>query len=38
MHPNAIEPTNPIVFLYRFCHYSDVVRVMERPAAEEVAV
>lgn len=36
-NPKAVSlaPTNPIQWLYRHCHYSDVVRVIERPDAEE---
>jgi len=31
----SIEPRNPILHLYRYCHYTDIVRVVERPEAEE---
>ena len=31
----CIEPTNPIVYLYRYCHYTDIVRVIERPSVND---
>jgi hypothetical protein len=36
-NPKAVSllPENPILHLYRYCHYTDIVRVISRPEAEE---
>ncbi len=38
-HPKAvsIEPVNPITYLYRYCHYAEIVRVVSRPEGGEEA-
>jgi hypothetical protein len=33
----GIDPLDPILFEARYCSYSSVLRLVERPAGEEVA-